>query len=78
MSSLANTTRPVRSISPQPMSVLDVFVPGLTHALGIGEQLLVGELSYYAYFLCIIGFSMYLSKSIGKLSSWLEPHLSQL
>jgi hypothetical protein len=75
MSSPANATLPMGSA--QPLSVLDIFLPGLTHALAIVDQLLAGELSYYAYFMCLIGVFMYLGKYIRKLASWLEPYFSQ-
>lgn len=72
MSSPTNTSLPVRSVLPQPISALDVFLPGLAHAIANAEQLLAGELSHYAYFLCLIAVFMYLSKYICKLASWLE------
>jgi hypothetical protein len=70
-----NASIPLRPA--QTLSVLDVFLPGLTHTLAIADQLLAGELSYYAYFLCLIGIFMYLGKYIRKLASWLEPYFSQ-
>lgn len=73
--SSANTSLPLRF--GQPMSVLDIFLPGLTHTIAIAEQLLAGELSYYAYFLCLIAVFMYLSKYICKLALYLEPYMSQ-
>ena len=74
MLSPANATLPLSSI--QPLSVLNVFLPGLTHVLAIVDQLLARELSYYAYLLCLIGVLMYLGMYICKLVLWLELYFS--
>lgn len=67
----------MRATPPQQISVLDIFVPGFTHASLAFQQLLAEDVNIFAHLVCFFGMLGFLSTYTCKLGSWLEQYLSE-
>ncbi|KAH6869237.1 P-loop containing nucleoside triphosphate hydrolase protein [Thelonectria olida] len=73
----SNTSPPVvQETSFQPMSILDVFFPGLSYASNAVQQLLAGDLTSYAHLMCLLGLLAFLGNYTHKLKAFFEDHFT--
>ncbi|CAM1503416.1 Fc.00g081920.m01.CDS01 [Cosmosporella sp. VM-42] len=70
-------TPPVHFIQPTPASILDFFIPGFTGISAASEQLLKGNLNFYARVLCIFGIFVFLANHVySYLREVTDTHLT--
>jgi mitochondrial chaperone BCS1 len=78
MTLFSNLTPPLIFGSlPQQMSVLDLFLPGLTNITSAANQALSGNLNGYAQLMCLFALAAFLKPYVFELKYWFLEHFSK-
>ncbi|CAH0055880.1 unnamed protein product [Clonostachys solani] len=72
MTLLSNISPPlIQEALSQPMSILDLFIPGLSNITGVASQVLNGKMTIYTQLMCLFGLATLLKPYLSQLRDWL-------
>ncbi|CAI6100521.1 unnamed protein product [Clonostachys chloroleuca] len=79
MTLLSNVSPPlIQEALSQPMSIVDLFIPGFSNITTVASQVLNGNMTIYTQLMCLFGLATLLKPYLSQLRDWLIEDFKQI